>query len=83
MEKKIDPPFKPEVENEGDTRNFDVQFTGESVRLTPPPVEEEDGLSIPMPETNLHRQLFRQFSYQSNYSSDTLNSSQQSVAVVY
>jgi len=83
VEKKIDPPFKPEVENEGDTRNFDVQFTGESVRLTPPPVEEEDGLSIPMPETNLHRQLFRQFSYQSNYSSDTLNSSQQSVAVVY
>ena len=46
---------------------------------------EEDGLLIPnggyMSETNVHRQLFRQFSYQSNYSSDTRNSSQQNVAV--
>ena len=85
MEKNVEPPFKPEVEDEGDTRNFDIQFTGESVRLTPPKLEEEDGLLIPnggyLSETNLHRQLFRQFSYQSNYSSDTQRSSMQNVAV--
>ena len=86
MEKNVEPPFKPEVEDEGDTRNFDIQFTGESVRLTPPKLEEEDGLLIPnggyLSETNLHKQLFRQFSYQSNYSSDTQRSSMQNVAVI-
>ena len=36
QEKKIAPPFKPQVLNETDTRNFDIEFTGESVELTPP-----------------------------------------------
>ena len=33
--KKYNPPFKPQVENETDTRYFEV-FTGESVEPTPP-----------------------------------------------
>merc|ERR1719411_1520851 len=35
-QKKIPPPFKPQVLSETDTRNFDIEFTGESVELTPP-----------------------------------------------
>lgn len=34
--KKITPPFKPQVTSETDTRYFDSEFTGESVELTPP-----------------------------------------------
>lgn len=34
--KKISPPFKPQVTSETDTRYFDSEFTGESVELTPP-----------------------------------------------
>lgn len=34
--KKITPPFKPQVTNDTDTRYFDSEFTGESVELTPP-----------------------------------------------
>lgn len=33
---QIAPPFKPQVLSETDTRNFDIEFTGESVELTPP-----------------------------------------------
>ena len=70
--KQIVPPFKPVVLEEDDTRNFDVQFTGESVQLTPPHADELDGVDtqysddqmIPS-EANFHRQLLKQFSYQS------------------
>lgn len=34
--KKITPPFRPQVLNDTDTRYFDSEFTGESVELTPP-----------------------------------------------
>lgn len=34
--KRIEPPFKPQVTSETDTRYFDTEFTGESVELTPP-----------------------------------------------
>lgn len=36
LQKKITPPFKPQVTSETDTRYFDSEFTGESVELTPP-----------------------------------------------
>lgn len=36
VQKKIPPPFKPQVSSETDTRYFDTEFTGESVELTPP-----------------------------------------------
>ncbi|XP_074600937.1 AKT serine/threonine protein kinase [Brevipalpus obovatus] len=35
-QKKVVPPFKPEVKSDTDTRYFDTEFTGESVELTPP-----------------------------------------------
>lgn len=36
VQKKIQPPFKPQVTSDTDTRYFDSEFTGESVELTPP-----------------------------------------------
>lgn len=36
LERKITPPFKPQVTSDTDTRYFDQEFTGESVELTPP-----------------------------------------------
>lgn len=36
LEKKIQPPFLPQVSSEIDTRYFEKEFTGESVQLTPP-----------------------------------------------
>lgn len=33
---QIEPPFKPQVTSDTDTRYFDTEFTGESVELTPP-----------------------------------------------
>ncbi len=35
-QRKVEPPFKPQVMSETDTRYFDTEFTGESVELTPP-----------------------------------------------
>ena len=35
-QKEITPPYTPKVSNETDTRNFEIEFTGESVELTPP-----------------------------------------------
>ncbi|KAI0237557.1 RAC-gamma serine/threonine-protein kinase [Lamellibrachia satsuma] len=43
--KQLEPPFKPQVTSETDTRYFDEQFTREQVHLTPPhgaPIMEED-----------------------------------------
>ncbi|KAI9577510.1 hypothetical protein GQX74_004972 [Glossina fuscipes] len=36
VQKRITPPFKPQVTSDTDTRYFDKEFTGESVELTPP-----------------------------------------------
>ena len=41
--KEITPPFTPKVSNETDTRNFEIEFTGESVELTPP--DDQDDLN--------------------------------------
>ena len=35
VQKRITPPFKPQVTSDTDTRYFDREFTGESVELTP------------------------------------------------
>lgn len=40
--KKIAPPFKPQLITDTDTRYFDSEFTGQSVELTPP--EDHFGL---------------------------------------
>ncbi len=35
-QRRVEPPFKPQVMSDTDTRYFDTEFTGESVELTPP-----------------------------------------------
>lgn len=57
VQKKISPPFKPQVSSETDTRYFDSEFTGESVELTPP------DLTGPL-SSILEDRRFSQFSYQ-------------------
>ncbi|XP_040568029.1 RAC-alpha serine/threonine-protein kinase [Lepeophtheirus salmonis] len=66
-QKKIIPPFKPQVMSETDTRYFDSEFTGESVELTPPDeggghLGEHD--AIPELSEDQNNPLFSQFSYQ-------------------
>jgi len=43
--KEITPPFTPLVSNETDTRNFEIEFTGESVELTPPDQDDQYNLN--------------------------------------
>ncbi|XP_014228792.1 RAC-beta serine/threonine-protein kinase-like [Trichogramma pretiosum] len=69
VQKKIPPPFKPQVTSDTDTRYFDSEFTGESVELTPPEpgVLGSSGLNS-IVEENEH---FPQFSYQESHSAAT------------
>ncbi|KAH8361895.1 hypothetical protein KR200_007129 [Drosophila serrata] len=60
--KKIQPPFKPQVTSDTDTRYFDKEFTGESVELTPPDPTGPLGSIAEEP-------LFPQFSYQGDMAS--------------
>uniref|UniRef100_A0A8C9TYP7 non-specific serine/threonine protein kinase n=1 Tax=Scleropages formosus TaxID=113540 RepID=A0A8C9TYP7_SCLFO len=39
-EKKLIPPFKPQVTSETDTRYFDEEFTGQTITITPPGQDE-------------------------------------------
>ncbi|KAK8392931.1 hypothetical protein O3P69_013154 [Scylla paramamosain] len=59
-EKKITPPFKPQVTSETDTRYFDQEFTGESVQLTPP--DHVEHLNVIAEESE--NVAFPEFSYQ-------------------
>lgn len=61
-EKKITPPFKPQVMSDTDTRNFDIEFTGESVELTPP--DDADQPSEFSAICEVDEVDFSQFSYQ-------------------
>jgi len=54
--KKIQPPFRPQVESPKDTRNFDEEFTSESPTLTPP---RERRAAL----TPAQQEQFRQFNY--------------------
>lgn len=58
-QKKIPPPFKPQVTSETDTRYFDSEFTGESVELTPPELGPLSSITEEMEQP-----IFHQFSYQ-------------------
>lgn len=76
--KKIQPPFKPQVESDTDTRYFDSEFTGESVELTPPdlgPLGEAGGLNSIAEE----QEHFPQFSYQDSHSGATMSISSLSI----
>ncbi|XP_054261503.1 RAC serine/threonine-protein kinase-like [Macrosteles quadrilineatus] len=61
-QKKITPPFKPQVKSDTDTRYFDTEFTGESVELTPP--EHQGPLNSIAEEFEQQQPYFPQFSYQ-------------------
>ncbi|XP_014480747.1 PREDICTED: RAC serine/threonine-protein kinase-like isoform X3 [Dinoponera quadriceps] len=70
VQKKIPPPFKPQVTSDIDTRYFDSEFTGESVELTPPDqgcLGSGGGLNSIAEE----QEHFPQFSYQDSHSAAT------------
>ncbi|KAG1931242.1 RAC-beta serine/threonine-protein kinase [Pimephales promelas] len=55
---QLDPPFKPQVTSETDTRYFDEEFTGQTITITPP--GQGDSLE---PFDSERRPHFPQFSY--------------------
>ncbi|XP_061232663.1 RAC-beta serine/threonine-protein kinase isoform X2 [Neopsephotus bourkii] len=58
VQRKLVPPFKPQVTSEVDTRYFDDEFTAQSITITPP--DRYDALGSPEGENRTH---FPQFSY--------------------
>uniref|UniRef100_A0A8C1EB95 non-specific serine/threonine protein kinase n=1 Tax=Cyprinus carpio carpio TaxID=630221 RepID=A0A8C1EB95_CYPCA len=56
-DKKLIPPFKPQVSSETDTRYFDEEFTAQTITITPP---EKYGMDC---MDNERRPHFPQFSY--------------------
>ncbi|XP_061647088.1 RAC-gamma serine/threonine-protein kinase isoform X1 [Phyllopteryx taeniolatus] len=59
-DKKMVPPFKPQVTSETDTRYFDEEFTAQTITVTPPEKFDEDGMDC---LDNERRPHFPQFSY--------------------
>ncbi|XP_076851713.1 RAC-gamma serine/threonine-protein kinase isoform X4 [Brachyhypopomus gauderio] len=59
-DKKLIPPFKPQVSSETDTRYFDEEFTAQTITITPPEKFDEDGMDCVDSERRPH---FPQFSY--------------------
>uniref|UniRef100_A0A4W3JUC8 non-specific serine/threonine protein kinase n=1 Tax=Callorhinchus milii TaxID=7868 RepID=A0A4W3JUC8_CALMI len=59
-DKKLLPPFKPQVSSETDTRYFDEEFTAQTITITPPEKYDEDGMDC---MDNERRPHFPQFSY--------------------
>uniref|UniRef100_A0A8C5JYD2 non-specific serine/threonine protein kinase n=1 Tax=Jaculus jaculus TaxID=51337 RepID=A0A8C5JYD2_JACJA len=57
-EKKLNPPFKPQVTSETDTRYFDEEFTAQMITITPP--DQDDNMECVDSERRPH---FPQFSY--------------------
>uniref|UniRef100_G3U9P4 non-specific serine/threonine protein kinase n=1 Tax=Loxodonta africana TaxID=9785 RepID=G3U9P4_LOXAF len=57
-EKKLSPPFKPQVTSETDTRYFDEEFTAQMITITPP--DQDDNMECADSERRPH---FPQFSY--------------------
>uniref|UniRef100_A0A673BMJ6 non-specific serine/threonine protein kinase n=1 Tax=Sphaeramia orbicularis TaxID=375764 RepID=A0A673BMJ6_9TELE len=58
IDKKLIPPFKPQVTSETDTRYFDDEFTAQTITITPP--DKYDSLDA---EDSDQRTHFPQFSY--------------------
>uniref|UniRef100_A0A8D3C708 non-specific serine/threonine protein kinase n=1 Tax=Scophthalmus maximus TaxID=52904 RepID=A0A8D3C708_SCOMX len=60
-DKKLVPPFQPQVSSETDTRYFDEEFTAQTITITPPEkCEQRDGMDA---ADNERRPHFPQFSY--------------------
>ncbi len=55
--KKLRPPFKPEIKSEADTANFDPEFTTETPRLTPP---SQDASEL---SADVDKPMFGEFSF--------------------
>lgn len=70
VQRKIPPPFKPQVVSDTDTRYFESEFTGESVELTPP----DPGPLHSISEEAEPPAYFEQFSYCPETSSSVLGS---------
>lgn len=70
VQKKINPPFKPQVTSDTDTRYFDSEFTGESVELTPPD-QSTLGNASGLNSIAEEQEHFPQFSYQESHSAAT------------
>ncbi|KAJ8687862.1 hypothetical protein QAD02_023657 [Eretmocerus hayati] len=70
VQKKIAPPFKPQVTSDTDTRYFDSEFTGESVELTPPD-QSCLGSGAGLNSIAEEQEHFPQFSYQDSHSAAT------------
>nr|XP_033810492.1 RAC-beta serine/threonine-protein kinase isoform X2 [Geotrypetes seraphini] len=58
VQRKLTPPFKPQVTSEIDTRYFDDEFTAQSITVTPP--DRYDNMDPLEPDQQTH---FPQFSY--------------------
>uniref|UniRef100_A0A8C7YMH7 non-specific serine/threonine protein kinase n=1 Tax=Oryzias sinensis TaxID=183150 RepID=A0A8C7YMH7_9TELE len=58
VQKKLTPPFKPQVTSETDTRYFDEEFTAQTITLTPPDKYHPLDCNDPIQEAH-----FPQFSY--------------------
>uniref|UniRef100_A0A8C7V7E2 non-specific serine/threonine protein kinase n=1 Tax=Oncorhynchus mykiss TaxID=8022 RepID=A0A8C7V7E2_ONCMY len=58
VDRKLTPPFKPQVTSETDTRYFDDEFTAQTITVTPP--DKYDNLDCEDPNQPAH---FPQFSY--------------------
>uniref|UniRef100_A0A7N8WQU7 non-specific serine/threonine protein kinase n=1 Tax=Mastacembelus armatus TaxID=205130 RepID=A0A7N8WQU7_9TELE len=59
-DKKLVPPFQPQVSSETDTRYFDEEFTAQTITITPPEKCKHDGMDA---ADNERRPHFPQFSY--------------------
>ncbi|CAG5947079.1 unnamed protein product [Menidia menidia] len=59
-DKKLVPPFQPQVSSETDTRYFDEEFTAQTITITPPEKYDEEGMDA---ADNERRPHFPQFSY--------------------
>ena len=70
VQKKIPPPFKPQVTSETGTRYSDSEFTGESAELTPPDQSCLGGNSC-LNSIAEEQEHFPQFSYQESHSAAT------------
>jgi serine/threonine protein kinase len=74
--RKIQPPFKPVVTSDLDTRYFDKEFTGECVQFTPPNNNNNNNNSINNDsqfDTSLNNKYFDSFSYYGSKTSLTSN----------
>ncbi|KAK4321619.1 hypothetical protein Pmani_007591 [Petrolisthes manimaculis] len=71
-EKKLTPPFKPQITSDTDTRYFGPEFTEGSVSLTPPPAQPQ--LLNDMEEEAHENLMFRHFSYQDYPLASSFNS---------